>query len=222
MVATAQSHQRCFVVEVMGRHCGYLALVAALACEADWVFIPEWPPAANWGELMCEKMAEMRNQGRRLNIVIVAEGAIDQDGRAIKADDVKRMTEEKLGYDTRVSVLGHVQRGGAPSAFDRVLGSRMGAEAVLALMEMTTESAPCVIGLDGNKMVRVPLLECVAKTQRVQQMMNEHNWKEAVALRGASFCRNLETYRLLAKLKVPTEKDNLSHGQHFNVVSVPV
>jgi 6-phosphofructokinase 1 len=72
----------------MGRHCGYLALVAALACEADWVFIPEWPPSAKWPELMCNKLAEMRAQGRRLNIIIVAEGAIDLEGKEIKAEDV--------------------------------------------------------------------------------------------------------------------------------------
>ena len=78
----------------MGRHCGYLALVAALACEADWVFIPEWPaPADNWPEVMCNKMAEMRQQGRRLNIIVVAEGAIDSNGQEIKAETVKQVTK---------------------------------------------------------------------------------------------------------------------------------
>lgn len=82
----------------------------------------------------------MRSEGQRLNIIIVAEGAIDRDGKAITAEDVKTAVKEKLKYDTRVTILGHVQRGGAPSAFDRLLGCRMGAEAVFALMEMTEVS----------------------------------------------------------------------------------
>jgi 6-phosphofructokinase 1 len=94
VVSTAQSHQRCFVVEVMGRHCGYLALVAALACEADWVFIPEWPaPTDTWQEVMCKKLAEMRQQGRRLNIIVVAEGAIDRNGKEIKCETVRQVRE---------------------------------------------------------------------------------------------------------------------------------
>lgn len=75
--------------------------------------------------------------------------------------------KETLHYDTRVTVLGHVQRGGSPSAFDRLLGCRMGAEAVLALMEMTPQSEPCVVSIDGNVIVRVPLMQCVQRTQAV-------------------------------------------------------
>ena len=67
----------------MGRHCGYLALTAAMATEADWIFIPEWPPLDNWPELMCNKMRVMREQGRRVNIIIVSEGAIDRNGKPI-------------------------------------------------------------------------------------------------------------------------------------------
>lgn len=168
VMATAHSHQRAFVVEVMGRHCGYLALVAGLASEADWVFVPEWPPPMNWADLMCSKMLEIRNLGQRVNIVIVAEGAIDREGNPISADLVKKTIVDRIHFDTRVTVLGHVQRGGAPSAFDRLLGTRMGAEAVLALMEMTSTSEPCVISIDGNQMVRVPLMHCVARTKKVK------------------------------------------------------
>lgn len=135
IVTTASSHQRTFILEVMGRHCGYLALVAALASEADFVFIPEWPPEGNWQEILCKKLTQERESGQRLNIIIVAEGAMDRDGKPITADDIKDVVVERLQQDTRVTVLGHVQRGGSPSAFDRVLGCRMGAEAVLALFE---------------------------------------------------------------------------------------
>ncbi|KAL6723050.1 hypothetical protein Aduo_018101 [Ancylostoma duodenale] len=221
VVATAQSHQRSFVVEVMGRHCGYLALVAGLASEADFCFIPEWPPPVNWREILCKKLQEMRAEGQRLNIIMVAEGAIDRDGTPISADLVKDVIAKTLNYDTRVTVLGHVQRGGAPSAFDRLLGCRMGAEAVLALMEMNEESEPCVISIDGNQMVRVPLMQCVERTQAVQKAMNEKDWELAVKLRGRSFQRNLETYKLLTKLRT-VEKDNLSGGQSFNVAVMNV
>lgn len=220
VVSTAQSHQRAFVVEVMGRHCGYLALVAALASEADFCFIPEWPPPSNWRDILCDKLQQMRSEGQRLNIIIVAEGAIDRDGNPITADLVKDVIKEKLKYDTRVTVLGHVQRGGSPSAFDRILGCRMGAEAVLALMEMTADSEPCVISIDGNSMVRVPLMQCVERTQAVQKAMHEKDWETAVKLRGRSFQRNLETYRLLTKLH--QERENLSGGHNFNVAVMNV
>jgi 6-phosphofructokinase 1 len=78
---------------------------------------------------------------------------------------VKKVVVDKLNQDTRITVLGHVQRGGNPSAFDRVLGCRMGAEAVLALMEATDETESCVVSLDGNQAVRLPLMECVQRTQ---------------------------------------------------------
>jgi 6-phosphofructokinase 1 len=80
---------------------------------------------------------------------------------------VKTAIKTKLNYDTSVTVLGHVQRGGRPSAFDRLLGTRMGAEAVIALTEMTDQSQPCVISIDGNQIVRVPLMQCVERTQAV-------------------------------------------------------
>lgn len=205
IVSTAYSHQRTFIMEVMGRHCGYLALVAALATEADYVFIPEDPAAANWQEKLCKKLLQERTSGQRLNIIIVAEGAIDRDGKPITAEDVKKVVVDNLQQDTRITVLGHVQRGGNPSAFDRVLGCRMGAEAVLALMEATPETGPCVVSLDGNQAVRVPLMECVERTKAVAQAMTDKKWELAVQLRGRSFARNLETYKMLTRLKPPKE-----------------
>jgi len=204
IVATAYSHQRCFILEVMGRHCGYLALVAGLTSEADFIFIPEYPPGADWPDKLCSKLKAERSMGQRLNIIIVAEGAIDLNGDAITADGVKKVIVDNIGMDTRVTVLGHVQRGGAPSAFDRLLGCRMGAEAVLTLMEATKETEPCVVSLDGNQTVRVPLMGCVLKTQAVARAMAEKNFDEAVKMRGRSFARNLETYKMLTRLKPPT------------------
>ncbi|XP_043081493.1 phosphofructokinase, muscle a isoform X2 [Puntigrus tetrazona] len=121
ITTTAQSHQRAFILEVMGRHCGYLALVTALACGADWVFIPEMPPDDGWEDHLCRRLTETRKAGSRLNVIIVAEGAINKEGKPITCDQLKDLVTKRLGYDTRATILGHVQRGGTPSAFDRVL-----------------------------------------------------------------------------------------------------
>ncbi len=118
--STAASHQRCFVVKVMGRNCGYLALMAALATGADWVLIPENPPDVdNWQEVMVSRLKNGRLAGRRDAIVIMAEGAQDRHGNYIGSTEVAKVLEEGLGEEVRVTVLGHVQRGGTPSAFDR-------------------------------------------------------------------------------------------------------
>uniref|UniRef100_A0A3Q1APX0 ATP-dependent 6-phosphofructokinase n=1 Tax=Amphiprion ocellaris TaxID=80972 RepID=A0A3Q1APX0_AMPOC len=218
IMTTAQSHQRTFVLEVMGRHCGYLALVSALACGADWVFIPEMPPEDGWEDSMCQKLSENRADKKRLNIIIVAEGAIDSHNKAITPDYIKDLVVRCLGFDTRVTILGHVQRGGTPSAFDRILASRMGVEAVLALLEASANTPACVVSLVGNQAVRLPLMECVQMTQEVQKAMDEKKFEEAVRLRGRSFENNLSTYRLLSYRKADSELPNSS----FNVAVLNV
>ncbi|XP_039609478.1 ATP-dependent 6-phosphofructokinase, platelet type isoform X7 [Polypterus senegalus] len=218
IMTTAQSHQRTFVLEVMGRHCGYLALVSALACGADWVFIPEMPPADGWEELMCTKLSENRARKKRLNIIIVSEGAIDSNNKSITSEHIKDLVVKCLGFDTRVTILGHVQRGGTPSAFDRILASRMGVEAVLALLEASPDTPACVVSLCGNQSVRLPLMECVQMTQEVQKAMDEGKFEEAVRLRGRSFENNLNTYKLLAHRKPQSE---LPHSS-FNVAVLNV
>ncbi|XP_010641915.1 ATP-dependent 6-phosphofructokinase, platelet type isoform X1 [Fukomys damarensis] len=205
IMTTAQSHQRTFVLEVMGRHCGYLALVSALACGADWVFLPESPPEEGWEENMCIKLSENRARKKRLNIIIVAEGAIDTQNKPITSEKIKELVVTQLGYDTRVTILGHVQRGGTPSAFDRILASRMGVEAVIALLEATPEIPACVVSLNGNHAVRLPLMECVQMTQDVQKAMDGGRFKDAVKLRGRSFEGNLKTYKRLA-IKLPDDQ----------------
>ncbi|XP_045080753.1 ATP-dependent 6-phosphofructokinase, platelet type-like isoform X2 [Coregonus clupeaformis] len=226
IMTTAQSHQRTFVLEVMGRHCGYLALVSALACGADWVLIPEMPPEDGWEEQMCQKLSENRADKKRLNIIIVAEGAIDSHNKPITTDHIKELVVSCLGFDTRVTILGHVQRGGTPSAFDRILASRMGVEAVLALLEASASTPACVVSLCGNQAVRLPLMECVQMTQDVQKAMDEKNFEEAVRLRGRSFENNLNTYKLLSYRKadseLPNEEDELPYNSSFNVAVLNV
>ncbi|KAM6162604.1 ATP-dependent 6-phosphofructokinase, liver type [Erethizon dorsatum] len=210
ITTTAQSHQRTFVLEVMGRHCGYLALVSALASGADWLFIPEAPPEDGWENFMCERLGETRSRGSRLNIIIIAEGAIDRHGKPISSSYVKDLVVQRLGFDTRVTVLGHVQRGGTPSAFDRVLSSKMGMEAVMALLEATPDTPACVVSLSGNQSVRLPLMECVQVTKDVQKAMDDKRFDEAIQLRGRSFENNWNIYKLLAHQKVSKEKTNFS------------
>ncbi|XP_045071322.1 ATP-dependent 6-phosphofructokinase, liver type-like isoform X2 [Coregonus clupeaformis] len=208
ITTTAQSHQRTFVLEVMGRHCGYLALVSALASGADWLFIPEAPPLEGWEDHMCARLEHSRSKGSRLNIVIIAEGAINRAGEPISSSYVKDLVVKRLGYDTRVTVLGHVQRGGTPSAFDRVLSSKIGVEAVVALLEATPETPACVIGLSGNQAIRLPLMEGVQMTKEVQKAMNEKRFDEAIQLRGRSFENNWNMYRLLAFQKPAVTKSD--------------
>jgi len=109
IVTTALSHQRCFVMEIMGRHCGYLTLAAGLACEADWVFVPENVPCVGWEARLCDRLASQREKGFRLNIVLVSEGAVDSNGSPISAGYVKNVIAKSLAIDTRVTVLGHVR-----------------------------------------------------------------------------------------------------------------
>ena len=117
--STAASHQRVFVVEVMGRKCGWLALKAAVACAADWVFVPESPADLDWPEklvsVICPKSASF---AKRSSIVIVAEGAQDRNMNPITAEMVRKTLQDG-GAEARITILGHVQRGGAPTFYDR-------------------------------------------------------------------------------------------------------
>ncbi len=121
---TASSHDRAFVVETMGRNCGYLAVAAAIATGAEVTLIPEEPFDIG---AICKDLRRRFDEGRSNSILMVAEGA----GNAQQiADQIK----DRIGFEIRVMILGHYQRGGSPSAFDRILGARFGVGAVEALM----------------------------------------------------------------------------------------
>ena len=187
ITSTAASHQRTFVVKVMGRNCGYLALMGALASGADWVLIPEAPPDVdNWKDVMAERLKAGRKAGRRDSIVILAEGAQDRHGKYIGSTEVQQALEERLGEEVRVTVLGHVQRGGRPSAFDRNLGTLMGYEAVEIILNARPEDEPVVIGIKNNRMTRLPLMESVLKTQAVAEAIAEKDYERAMSLRSSS------------------------------------
>ena len=156
---TASAHQRAFIIEVMGRHCGYLTLMAGLATGANWILIPENPPSEDdWEETMCETLRASRKTGRRHNIVLVAEGARDQNGKPITSDQVRLILLERLGENARVTILGHVQRGGSPSVFDRNMSTVLGYSAVNEILSAVPGSEPQLIGIRGHEVVNSSLM----------------------------------------------------------------
>ncbi len=159
---TASSHNRAFLVEVMGRDCGYLALMAGIAGGAEAVVIPEVPTSP---ESVAEAIREAYERGKPHAIVVVAEGA---EYNAQKLAEYFR--RENLGYELRVTVLGHVQRGGAPGAFDRLLGTRLGAGAVEALARGETG---VLVGQIKGEAVTTPLSEVAGKKKPLDPKLFE-------------------------------------------------
>ncbi|MGC8780426.1 MAG: 6-phosphofructokinase, partial [Anaerolineae bacterium] len=182
--STADSHQRTFVVEVMGRRCGYLALMSALATGADWVLLPEEELDPRWHYRMVDALKRGRAAGRRHDLIIFAEGARHSDGLPIRAETITEILKTRMGVEGRVTVLGHVQRGGSPTAFDRVLASRLGEAAVEYLAG--PDPTPVMIGLIDNQPKATPLAEVVAKSQAVNAQMDLGQFDEALKLRGPS------------------------------------
>ncbi|MEW6299574.1 MAG: 6-phosphofructokinase, partial [Thermodesulfobacteriota bacterium] len=198
--STAASHQRTFIVEVMGRHCGYLALMGALASGADWALIPSNPPQGeDWEERMCNVLRTGRAAGRRDSIVIVAEGARDRQGNRITCERLKKILEERLQEDVRVTILGHIQRGGPPSAFDRNLSTILGYAAVDTLLKAPPGEEPFLIGMRGNRITRLPLRYCVEQSQAVTLAIANRDFDRAMALRGPNYQAAFSALRTLVR-----------------------
>ncbi len=196
--STAASHQRTFVIEVMGRRCGYLALTAAIAGACDFAIIPEAPPGADWAQELGDSLRQARALGRRESIVLVAEGARDRTGRPITADQVRAELQDRLGEDTRVTILGHVQRGGTPSAFDRSMATMMGYDAASALLAAAEHDGAQLIGLRHNRVRRAPLMRAVRDNQAIATMVDEGRYDEALAARGESYASLFALLRALS------------------------
>ncbi|AYN68466.1 6-phosphofructokinase [Euzebyella marina] len=149
---TASSHNRLFFVEVMGRDVGHIALNTGVGAGAEEILIPE----QNRGlERLLESLKRSKKSGKSSSIVVVAEG--DKTGKSVF--ELKEYVEEHLPiYDVRVSVLGHMQRGGAPSCYDRVLASRMGVKAVESLLEGQTNF---MVGVQNNKIILTPISKAI-------------------------------------------------------------
>ncbi|MDC4233671.1 6-phosphofructokinase [Actinomyces sp. B33] len=187
LTSTAASHQRTFVVEVMGRHCGYLPLMAAVAGGADYVFTPEDPAGPDWPDDLAEHLRLGREAGRRESIVLVAEGATDRDGTLLTTQLIADTIKERTGEDARVTILGHVQRGGAPSAYDRWMSTILGFAAAQEVLTRTGDDAPCILGVRHNRITRIPLMTAVRNTRAVKDLVAAGDYAAAQASRGRSF-----------------------------------
>ena len=215
ITSTAASHQRTFIVKVMGRNCGYLALYSALATGADWVLIPEAPPdVENWQEVMLERLKAGTKAGRRDHIVIMAEGARDREGNYIGSTDVQRVLEQHLGEEVRVTVLGHVQRGGRPSAYDRILATQLGYEAVVTLLNAKPEDEPVVVGTRANHIKHFSLVECVEKSRAVTEAIAARDYENAMNLRSPSF---KDAFNTLATMVRALPHPALPDQKHFRI-----
>jgi phosphofructokinase-like protein len=174
---TAESHHRVMVVEVMGRHAGWIALQSGLAGGADVILIPERPFDI---EEVCALLRRRHARGRAFSIVVVAEGALPEEGTMEvaggNADEfghvrlggigqrLEHEIEQRTGFETRATVLGHVQRGGTPTAFDRVLATRVGIAAIDAAHDGRWGTMPA---LRGTRIELVPLTDAVAELRTV-------------------------------------------------------
>lgn len=200
IISTAASHQRTFVIKVMGRNCGYLALMAGLSCGADWVLIPEDPPRpGEWEDHMCSLLRAGRAAGRRDSIVIVAEGARDTEGNPIGSTYIKEVLEERLGEDTRITILGHVQRGGAPSAYDRYMTTLLGCTAVEKIDSSLPSDEPLLIGVQENDVITAPLMQCVQDTHHIRELIDAGDYVKAMELRGGGFAEAYETLKVMLR-----------------------
>ncbi len=213
ITTTAASHQRNFVLEVMGMDCGYLAQMAAIAGGADWVIIPEKPPKPGWEERMCKKLSHCRKLGRRLSLVVISQYAIDINNQPIKSEYVEQMIKKSklLGYETRRTVLGHVQRGGSPSAYDRVIATQMGSAAALLLLEAKGEFPPKMVGVQGNSIVTVPLTNCVELMKAIKRAREACNFKRILELKTEGFRHNLALSRRLAACRPMDSQPDCSY-----------
>ncbi len=168
---TAESHHRIIVVEIMGRHAGWIAVEAGIAGGADMILIPEIPIDI---DEVCAAIEKRHSRGKIFSIIVVAEGAQFKKGAAVLQEQnldafghvrlggigeaLAKEIEKKTGYETRVSVLGHIQRGGTPTAFDRILGTRFGVKAIELVKD---KKYGRMVALAGAKIIDVPIEEAV-------------------------------------------------------------
>ena len=181
---TAESHNRVLVVEVMGRHAGWIAMYGGIAGGADYILIPEQPFDI---EEVCISIKKRHSRGKSFSIVVAAEGAQPKDANNFFTKDkqldefghvklggigeaLAKEIENRTGFETRFTVLGHIQRGGSPTAFDRVLGTRFG---IAAIDLVAKKDWGKMVALQGNKIVTVPLEAAVGTLKTVDKEFYE-------------------------------------------------
>src|SRR3954468_16108289 len=178
---TAESHNRVIVVEVMGRHAGHIAIHSGMAGGADVILIPERPFDI---DEVAESIRRRHASGKTFSIVVVSEGAVPRDGHGLTtmgaggvdafgherlggiAVTLEREIEERTGYETRMTILGHIQRGGSPTAFDRVLATRFG---VAAAEAVSAQQSGVMVALRGTDIVTVPITEALGEPKTLDE-----------------------------------------------------
>ncbi len=190
---TAESHSRVIVMEVMGRHAGFIALHSGLAGSADVILLPEIPYDI---DKVCEKVMARHRAGREFSIVVCAEGAFPRGGEVGTmgeslpgqakrvggiCDSIARQIQERTGKESRSLVLGHLQRGGTPTGYDRLLAARFGGAAVRAVAE---EKWAHMVALQSPHIVYVPLLDALREPKRVEVL---HDTVQTARSTGISF-----------------------------------
>ena len=175
--ATAEAHHRVMIIEVMGRYTGWIAIEAGIAGGADVILIPEKPFDV---EEVCGYIRHRIDRGKRFSLVVVAEGAKPKGGKEIVYSEtvdefgharlggvgfyIGREIEKNMGLETRVVILGHLQRGGSPTAFDRMLGTRFG---IAAIDLVHKQEFGCMVAIRGNEIVSVNLKDVIGKRKTV-------------------------------------------------------
>jgi ATP-dependent phosphofructokinase / diphosphate-dependent phosphofructokinase len=174
---TAESHHRIIVVEVMGRYTGWIALEAGIAGGADIILTPEYSVKINE---VCEALKSRHERGKTFSIIVIAEGVsiegyeaqleseekLSRHRVSTVAELLANLIEEKTGFETRVSVLGHIQRGGSPTAYDRIIGTRFGYKAVELVIE---KKYGYMVSLHNNKIASVKIEEAVKKVKQIDE-----------------------------------------------------
>jgi 6-phosphofructokinase 1 len=180
---TAESHNRVIVLEVMGRHAGWIATYSGIAGGADVILVPERPFDI---DEVCEHIRHRHQRGRTFSIVVVAEGAMPAEGEESVQEGntdafghvrlggigvlLEKEIEKRTGFETRVTILGHIQRGGTPTAFDRVLATRFGIAAIDAVQEKDYGK---MVALVGTKIERVPIGDAVGELKTLDPSLYE-------------------------------------------------
>jgi ATP-dependent phosphofructokinase / diphosphate-dependent phosphofructokinase len=180
---TAESHHRVIVVEVMGRHAGWIALYSGIAGAAHLILIPEEPFDI---EEVCDQLSRRHDRGRTFSIVVVAEGAMPKEGTLEVAEGgtdafghvrlggigttLEKEIEARTGYEARTTILGHIQRGGTPTAYDRILATRFGVGAIDAVSAGRTGT---MVALQGDEIVELPLAQALAEPKLVSDRLFE-------------------------------------------------
>ncbi|MCT4507278.1 MAG: 6-phosphofructokinase [Tepidibacter sp.] len=153
---TSYSHERLSIIEVMGRHCGDIALYAGLAGGAEIIIIPE----SDYNEDdICKKLIQSKNRGKAHSIIMLAEGVGG-------SRDLAQRIKDKTGIESRATILGHIQRGGSPSAFDRIIASQMGAKAVELLINGKSSR---VVGIKNNSIIDMDIHEALAMERKLDK-----------------------------------------------------